>query len=123
MGVQYHLAFKSNDHTPVKAYVTNRRDPYYRWLYGDNINLGEVGSASLKEVPVCRFIGEKKAEEAAMLSNMPLYEPKFTPEAIQFYRVKPVAFDSAAGFELNRELRKVGAGHQTDRKKLLLSPK
>jgi len=39
---------------------------------------------------------------------------------IQFYRIKPVAFDSTPGFELNRELRKVGKGHTLDRKKLLL---
>jgi len=31
-----------------------------------------------------------------------------------------VAFDSPAGYELNRELRKVGAGHRLDRAKLLL---
>ena len=38
---------------------------------------------------------------------------------IQFYRIKSVAFDSTPGFELNRELRKVGAGHVLDRGKLL----
>jgi hypothetical protein len=123
MGVQYYLAYKSREHTPVRAYVTNRREPYYRWLYGNNITMGDVGHATLKEVPVCRFVGLRKAEEAATLSNVPLHEAKFTPESIQFYTIKPVAFDSAPGFELNRELRKVGAGHQTDRKKLLLERK
>jgi hypothetical protein len=123
MGVQYYLAYKSREHTPIKSYVTNRRDPYYRWLYGDNINLGEVGHVTLKNVPICRFIGKKKAVEADTRTNMPLYEAKFTPESIQFYTVKPVAFDSTPGFELNRELRKVGAGHQTDRRKLLLEGK
>jgi hypothetical protein len=52
--------------------------------------------------------------------NVPLYEAKFAPEHIQFYRIKPVAFDSPPGYELNRELRKVGAGHVLDRGKLLL---
>lgn len=119
MGVQYYLAYKNRDHTPIKSYVTNRRAPFYRWLYGDNINLADVGHASLKQVPVCRYVG-KKAEEAEVLTNVPLYEAQFAPEPIQFYRVKRVAFDSTPGFELNRELRKVGAGHRLDRGKLLL---
>jgi len=119
MGVQYYLAFKCRDHTPIKSNVTNRREPFYRWLYGDNINMAEVGHASLKQVPVCRFVG-KKADEAQTLMNVPLYEAKFAPETIQFYRIKSVAFDSTPGFELNRELRKVGAGHVLDRGKLLL---
>jgi hypothetical protein len=121
MGVQYYLAYKNRDHTPIKSYVTNRREPFYRWLYGDNINQGDVGHASLKHVPVCRYVG-KKAEEAETLENVPLYEATYASEAIQFYRIKPVAFDSAPGFELNRELRKVGAGHTLDRGKLLLKP-
>jgi hypothetical protein len=120
MGVQYYLAFKSNEHTPVKAYVTNKREPFYRWLYGDNVEIAAPGQAAIKQVPVCRYVG-KKAEEAETLANMPLYEAPFTAESIQFYRVKPVAFDSAAGFELNRELRKIGAGHTLDRRKLLLT--
>src|SRR5262245_48647853 len=120
MGVQYYLAFKSREHTPIKAYVANRREPFYRWLYGANIELADVGHSTLKEVPICRHVGMRKAEEAEMLTNMPLYEANYTHESIQFYRTKPVAFDSAAGFELNRELRKVGAGHTPDRAKLLL---
>jgi len=119
MGVQYYLAFKNRDHTPIRSYVTNRREPFYRWLYGDNINMAGVGHASLKQVPVCRYVG-KQADEAQILSDVPLYEATFAPEPIQFYRIKPVAFDSAPGFELNRELRKVGAGHTTDRGRLLL---
>ena len=55
-----------------------------------------------------------------MLSNLPLYEAPFEPEAIQFYTVKRVPLDSDKGMELNRELRKVGAGHTLDRAKLLL---
>jgi len=119
MGVQYYLAYKSHEHTPIQSYVANRRDPFYRWLYGDNISMAEVGHASLKQVPVCRYVG-KKANEAQTLSNVPLYEAKYAPESIQFYRIKSVSFDSPRGFELNRELRKVGAGHVVDRGTLLL---
>ncbi len=119
MGVQYYLAYKNRDHTPIRSYVTNRREPFYAWLYGDNIAMGEVGHASLKQVPICRYVG-KKAEEADVLTNVPLYEATYAPEHIQFYRIKSVPFDSTPGFELNRELRKVGAGHTLDRAKLLL---
>jgi hypothetical protein len=119
MGVQYYIAFRSNEHTPVAAYVTNKRDPYYQWLYGDNIALAPPGQAKIKEVPTCRFVG-KKAEESQTYSNLPLYEPEWTPETIQFYTLKPAAFDSNPGFEFNRELRQVGVGHTTDRAKLFL---
>lgn len=118
MGVQYYLAYKSNEHTPVKSYVSNKREPFYRWLYGDNVELGAVGHTRLKSVPVCRFIG-KRASERTTLRDLPLYEATFAPEPIQFFRTK-VAFDSAPGFELNRELRKIGAGHTLDRGRLLL---
>ncbi len=119
MGVQYYLAYRSDEHTPIASYVTNKRDPYYRWLYGDNIALAAPGQARLKSVPTCRFVG-RKAQEAETLADMPLYEPEWTPETIQFYTLKPAAFTSNAGFEFNRELRKVGAGHTTDRPKLFL---
>ncbi|MFN8546005.1 MAG: hypothetical protein U0807_17620 [Candidatus Binatia bacterium] len=119
MGVQYYQAFRSTEHTPVAAYVTNRRAPFYAWLYGTNVQMGPVGQARLREVPVCRFVG-RKAEEARTERDLPLYEAPWAIETIQFYRVKPAPFDGPAGFELNRELRKVGAGHTLDRGKLLL---
>lgn len=119
MGVQYYLAYRSNEHTPVRAWASNRRDAFYRWLYGDRIELGEPGRARITKAPVCRFEG-KKALEDATIAEAPLYEPAFTPETIQFYTVKPVPFDSPKGFDLNRELRKIGAGHTTDRGALLL---
>ena len=120
MGVQYYLAFRStDDHVPIAAYVKNEREPFYRWLYGQNVSLGPVGEASIKEVPVCRF-APRKAELRETLSNVPLREAKWTPETIQFYTIRGVAPDSSTGFEFNRELRKVGAGHTTDRSKLLL---
>lgn len=120
MGVQYYLAFRStNDRIPIAAYAKNEREPFYRWLYGQNVSLGPVGQASIKEAPVCRF-APRKAELRETLSNLPLYEAKWAPETIQFYSIRGVAPDSGPGFELNRELRKVGAGHTTDRSKLLL---
>jgi hypothetical protein len=119
MGVQYYQAFKDSGHTPVAAHVTNKREPFYKWLYGNNIDLAPVGQAKLKEVPTCRFVG-KKVQEAQVYKNLPLYEAEWAVESIQFYMLKPAAFDSAKGYEFNRELRKVGTGHTTDRSKLFL---
>ena len=120
MGVQYYLAYKNTDHTPVAAYVANKRTPFYEWMYGDNIDMAPVGQAKLKQVPICRFVGLRKAEEARVATNVPLYEAEWAPESIQFYTLKPAAFDSDKGFEFNRELRKVGAGYTADRGKLFL---
>jgi len=69
-------------------------------------------------VPVCRFVG-KRSTEVTTLRDLPLHEASFAPEPIQFFRTK-LAFDSAPGFELNREIRKIGAGHALDRKALQL---
>ncbi|MFN2376145.1 MAG: hypothetical protein ABR538_06390 [Candidatus Binatia bacterium] len=119
MGVQYYIAYKSNEHIPSKAYAPNNREGFYRWLYGANVEMAPVGSARLKEVPVCRFVG-RKAQEAQLRRDVPLHEADFAPEALQFYKLKPVSFESAGGFEFNREIRKVGAGHTIDRKRLFL---
>lgn len=119
MGVQYYISYKSDEHTPRRASASNRREPFYRWLYGSNIEIGAVGACRLKDVPVCRFVG-RKAVEKATLRDVPLLEAAYVPEAIQFYTLKPASFESEAGFEFNREVRKVGAGHATNRKALFL---
>jgi hypothetical protein len=115
MGVQYYLAYWGKKHLPVAAYAPNDRKGFYAWLYKDNIAYDADGSAAIKQVPVCRFVGLKKAEEAKVLNDVPLYEAPYARESIQFYRVKPVNFQTKKGFELNRELRRIGAGYQLDR--------
>lgn len=120
MGVQYYLAYRSTqDRIPIATYAKNEREPFYRWLYGNNVNLGPIGQTTLKEVPTCTF-RPRNATEAETLQNVPLYEAEWAPETIQFYSIKGHAPDSGPGFELNRELRKVGAGHTLDRSNLLL---
>ena len=121
MGVQYYLAFWGRKHLPVAAYAPNNRKDFYAWLYQDNIAYGADDSATLKSVPVCRFVGLKKAEEARVLENMPLYEAPFARESIQFYLIKPVNFQARKGFEFNRELRRIGAGYELDRAVLFLN--
>lgn len=120
VGVQYYLAYWGRKHLPVAAYAPNNREDFYAWLYGDNIAYGPDGGATIRRVPVCRFVGLKKAEEAQVLADVPLYEAPYARESIQFYRPKAVNFQTKAGFELNRELRRVGAGYELDRGKLQL---
>ena len=120
MGVQYYLAYWGKKHLPVAAYAPNDREGFYAWLYGDNITYAPDGSATIKEAPVCRFSGLRKAEEAEMLTEVPLYEAPYARESIQFYLVKPVNFQTGKGFELNRELRRIGGGYELDRAALLL---
>jgi hypothetical protein len=120
MGVQYYLAFWGVKHTPKASYAPNDRKGFYEWLYQDNVAYGADDSAVIKEVPVCRFTGLHKAEEAKVLKDVPLYEAPYARESIQFYRVESVRFDTAKGFELNRELRRIGGGFMPDRGRLLL---
>ena len=121
MGVQYYLAYWGVDHTPVAAYAPNDRKGFYAWLYGDNIAYGPDGGATIKEVPVCRFTGLRNAAEARVLRDVPLYEAPFARESIQFYAIKRVNFETKRGFELNRELRRIGSGYELDRAALFLN--
>ena len=120
MGVQYYLAYWGKKHLPVAAYAPNDRKGFYAWLYKDNIVYGPDGSATIKEVPVCRFTGVRKAAEAKILTDVPLYEAPYARESIQFYAIKPVNFQTKAGMEFNREMRRVGAGYELNRAKLRL---
>ncbi len=120
MGVKYYLAYSTTGHTPKSAYAQNKREPYYEWMYGDNIHYNPDSSAVLKEVLTCRFVGIKKAQEAQTYTELPLYEAEYIPEPIQFYLTKPVDFQTARGFEFNREIRKIGLRHTANRKALFL---
>ena len=120
MGVKYYMAYSTTGHTPKAAYAPNTRKPFYQWLYGDNVRYTEEDHAVLKEVLTCRFVGIKKATEAQSFKDIPLYEASYIPEPIQFYLTKPVDFQTRKGFAFNRELRKVGVAHESDRKALLL---
>jgi hypothetical protein len=119
MGIQYYLAFAGKGHTPTNAYAQNNRKDFYAWLYGDNVSYNDDDSAVIKETLTCRFVG-KKAKEAQTFENQPLYEAEYYPEEIQFYQLKPVAFQTERGFTFNRELRRVGVGYETNLKNLYL---
>ena len=119
MGIQYYLAFAGKGHTPTNAYAQNNRKDFYAWLYGDNVSYNSDESAVIKETLTCRFVG-KKAKEAQMFQDQPLYEAEYYPEEIQFYQLKPTAFNAPRGYTFNRELRRVGIGHETVMKNLFL---
>lgn len=119
MGIQYYLAFSGKKHIPQNAYAQNNRKDFYGWLYGDNISYNSDDSAVIKDTLTCRFVG-KKAKEALTFQNQPLYEAEFYPEEIQFYQLKPTAFNTPGGYTFNRELRRVGIGYTTDKKDLYL---
>jgi hypothetical protein len=120
VGLQYYLAYWIKRNMPREIYAPNDRKAFYAWLYKGNADYKKNGRAFLKEVPICRFTGLRKAVEARTLSDVPLYEAPYARESIQFYLTNPVRFDSAEGIELNRELRRIGAGYALDRRKLLL---
>lgn len=120
MGVQYYLAYWGEKHIPQAVYAPNDRKGFYAWLYKDNVAYRPDGGAVIREVPVCRFVGLKTAEQTQVLKDVPLYEAPYARESIQFYKIKRVSAESAQGFELNRELRRVGQGYTLDRRALLL---
>jgi hypothetical protein len=119
MGIKYYLAFAGKGHTPTNAYAQNNRKDFYAWLYGDNVSYNADDSAVIKETQTCRFVG-RKAKEARLYENQPLYESEYYPDQIQFYKLHRTSFQSPRGFTFNRELRRLGIGYDTDMKKLFL---
>lgn len=123
MGLRYFLAYKASEQrTPVRAYASNERQPFYQWLYGADIASMDEKSARLKDVETCTFSG-KRCAEGRTYDELPLYEPDAAVEYLQFYRVKGVSPETARGFDFSRELLRVGKGYAADEKKLLLTPK
>jgi len=119
MGIKYYLAFAGKGHTPTNAYAQNNRKDFYAWLYGDNVSYNSDDSAIIRETQTCRFVG-RKAREAALYENQPLYEAEYYPEQIQFYTLHPTSFQTPRGFTFNRELHRLAIGYDTDMKKLYL---
>ncbi|MFC1851333.1 hypothetical protein ACFL27_14140 [candidate division CSSED10-310 bacterium] len=120
MGVKYYLAYAhTEDRVPYMVYATNKREPFYRWLYAGELHMDSDGKALFPQALSCQFI-DKKAIEGEYYKNIPLWEAEYEPECIQFYRFRPFSFESPQGFEFNRELRRVGVGYQVDGKKLQL---
>jgi hypothetical protein len=121
IGLKYFLAYAcTNQRVPYKAWAPNRREPFYEWLYHGELSYREDATAFFPEAMACNFVG-RRAEPGRKYENIALYEAEFEPETIQFYRLRSAAFDSAKGFEFNRELRRLAVGYSASLQKLFLS--
>ena len=119
MGVQYYIAFKGKSRVANKIWAQNNRKDFYDWLYGDEIVYGEPGEVIVKNPYECEFVG-RKAKLGPRHQNVKLYEAPYEPEYLQFYTINGVGATTSAGYDFNRELRRVGYGYQVDRKVLRL---
>ena len=123
VGLKYYLAYKcagEHERDPVGILVQNTRNDFYPWLYGPDFEFNADGSVKFKEIMDARFYG-RKAFEGKTYRDIRLYEPEYPEEAIQFYLLNKARFSSNAGFEFNRELRRVGYGYKPNLKKLFLN--
>jgi hypothetical protein len=120
MGVQYYFAFRANkSRSANQIWAQNNREDFLGWLYGDTIVMGPPGEVIVKAPISCRFVG-RKVEEGKRYPDLKLFEAPYEPELLQFYQVKGVDTYSRKAMDFNREMRRVGYGHDIDRATLLL---
>lgn len=119
MGVQYYIAFKGKSRVADKIWAQNDRKDFYDWMYGDEIVYGEPGEVIVKAPYECEFVGSR-AKIGPRHQNVKLYESPYEPEYLQFYTINGVTATTSAGYDFNRELRRVGYGYEVDRKILRL---
>lgn len=119
MGVQYYIAFQGKSRVATLIWAQNNRRDFYDWLYGDEIVYGEPGEVKVNAAVSCDFVG-KKAVEGRVYDDIALYEAPYEPEFLQFYTINGVKATSPEGYDINRELRRVGYGYEIDRKLLKL---
>lgn len=117
MGVQYYIAFKGKSRVANKIWAQNTRKEFYDWLYSDEIVYGVPGEVIVKKAISCDFV-KRKAVEGKVYTDVKLYEAPYEPEFLQFYTINGVSATSHDGYEINRELRRVGYGYEVDRKLL-----
>jgi hypothetical protein len=121
MGTQYYIAFRHTDARVMRQiWSQNDREDFYRWLYGDDMVFGPIGSVTIKEACDGKFVA-KKAREGKWYKDLKLYEAPNAPETIQYYVVKGRSSLAKEVMEFNRELRRVGYGYTIDRKRLFLN--
>jgi hypothetical protein len=119
MGVQYYMAFQGKSRVANLIWAQNNRKEFYDWLYNDEIIYGEPGEVVVKEALTCNFV-KRKAVKGKVYENIKMYEAPYEPEFLQFYTIDGVNAVSHEGYDINRELRRVGYGYTVDRKLLKL---
>ena len=117
MGVQYYMAFQGKSRVANLIWAQNNRKEFYDWLYNDEIVYGEPGEVVVKEALTCNFV-KRKAVKGKVYDNIKMYEAPYEPEFLQFYTIDGVNAVSHEGYDINRELRRVGYGYTVDRKLL-----
>ena len=120
VGLKYYMAYKmAEPRDPIGIRCQNTREDYYNWMYGNEMKFETDGSVTFPTVSDARFVG-RKAFDGKTYKNLKLFEPEYPGDKLQFYLLKPVNYQTNKGTEFNRELRKVGFGHKTDRAALFL---
>lgn len=100
MGVKYFWAYSLNGKKPYKMRAPTDRKGFYKWLYKEKYHYDQQGRVVFEDAAASRFVGNK-AVEGKNYHNIILYEADYSPETIQFYQYKPIAFV--------RELRRVSS--------------
>lgn len=119
MGVQYYFAFQGKSRVANLIWAQNNRKDFYDWLYSDEIVYGEPGEVIVKKAVSCDFV-KRKAVEGRIYENIKLYEAPYETEYLQFYTINGVKPTTHLGYEINRELRRVGYGYEVNRELLKL---
>jgi hypothetical protein len=100
MGVHYYIAYSLKNDKPDRLRVRNERRAYYDWLYAGELGYDADDRGVFARVRDGKFI-DRKAVAGTEYNDIPLYEARYEPERIQFYRLVDIPFA--------KELRKVGA--------------
>ena len=109
MGVKYFWAYSLNGKKPYKMRAPTDRKGFYKWLYREGYHYDQQGRVVFEDAATSKFV-ENKAVEGKNYHNIILYEADYSPETIQFYEYKPIAFV--------RELRRVSSTYAINYKVL-----
>ena len=109
MGIRYFYAYSLKDKKPHRVRAVNDRKAFYKWLYRGGYRYTADDRLVFERVTTSAF-REKTAKKGRTWSHISLYEADYTPETLQFFKTAPIPFV--------RELRRVGATYEPDRKLL-----
>ena len=107
MGVRYFYAYSLKDKKPYRIRAANDRKAFYKWLYRSGYTYAADGRLVFTRVTASAF-RNKKAVGGKTYKRIPLYEADYTPETLQFFKKAPIPFI--------RELRRISATYDADRK-------
>jgi len=114
MGVKYFHAYSLRNKKPHKRRAPADRKSFYKWLYVSGYHYDNDGRVFFDQAPTSKFV-RKNAYKGETYENIPLYEPDYSPETIQFYNRMPIPFV--------RELRRISSTYDHNRKVLKLDKK